>query len=58
MRYCQPHARAKFGDSKPISSSEIQGEANWSLIIRSLIILVCTLGISINSVYYIQIPQV
>ena len=44
MRYRQPHARAKFGDPKSSSSSEIQGEANQSFIIRSLIILVCTLG--------------
>ena len=43
MRYHQPHVRAKFGDPKSSSSSEIQGEANWSFIIRSLIILVCTL---------------
>ena len=28
MHYRQPHAHGKFGDSKPCSSSEIQGEAN------------------------------
>ena len=56
MRYYQPHA--KFGDPKSSISSEIQEETIWSLIIRSLIILDVTLGISINFVYYIQIPQV
>ena len=43
MRNRQPHARAKFGDPNPCSSSEIRGEANWYFIIRYLIILVCTL---------------
>ena len=58
MRNRQPHARAKFGDPNPCSSSEIRGEANWYFIIRYLIILDVTLGISIKFVYYIQIPQV
>ena len=48
MHYRQPHARGKFGDSKPCSSSEIQGEANWYFITRYLIILVCTLEKSNN----------
>ena len=53
MRNRQPHARAKFGDPNPCSSSEIRGEANWYFIIRYLIILDVTLGISIKFVYYI-----
>ena len=34
MRNRQPHARAKFGDPNPCSSSKIRGEANWYFIIR------------------------
>ena len=58
MRIRQPHARAKFGDPIPCSSSEIRGEVNWYFIIRYLIILDVTLRTSINFTYYIQIPQV
>ena len=46
MHYRQPHARAKFGDSKSGSCSKIQGGANWYFITRYLIILDVTLGIS------------